>query len=93
MEQWWALVGNKSAYKQLKEKFSLEKPKKTSIKKLIYKNNLLEQIVNELMLNSPDIRKSVEHIIKREKDKKNQNQTNIPFITRLPSRNKTDKLL
>lgn len=93
MEQWWALVGNKSAYRQLKEKFSLDKPKKTSVKKLIYKNNLLEQIINELMINSPDVRKNVEDIIKREKDKKNKDKTDTPFITRLPSRNKTEDLL
>lgn len=90
MEQWWALVGNKSAYKQLKEKYSLDKPKRTNVKKLNYKNQILEHIINELMLKHPNIRVDIEQIIQKEKAKKEKNLNEKPFITRLPSRNKAE---
>lgn len=90
MEQWWELVGNKSAYKQLKEKFSLDKPKRTNVKKLAYKNKILEHIINELMLARPEIRKDIEQIIQEEKQKNTKNSNEMPFITRLPSRNKAE---
>lgn len=90
MEQWWALVGNKSAYKQLKEKYSLDKPKRTNVKKLNYKNQILEHIINELMLKHPNIRVDIEQIIQKEKAKKEKHVNETPFITRLPSRNKAE---